>query len=156
MKRKKVTTNRFFLLLPLALLLLLLFRPAYVNISMDGVQMQSDGTVMLEREITLKGWHLSPLFGPETFRVTTLHVDGFPYSLPRQDASPVFPRTQEACFADCALVTPDNVPVNCDFMWSSDDHFCLIHMDGYFFAADKNGDYDKILDMYRSIISIPQ
>ena len=156
MKRKKSLLTVLFALLALAVLLLLLFRPAYVNISMDGVQMQADGTVMLERRITLKGWHLSPLFGPETFKVTKLHVDGFDYSLRRQDASPVFPRTDEASFADCALLTSDNVPVNCDFMWSDDEEFLLIHMDGYFFVCCNNGEYHKILDRYRDIISVPK
>ena len=111
---------------------------------------------MLERQITFQGWHLSPLFGQETVKVTRLSVDGFPYSLARQDASPVFPHTDGVCFADCVLLTPDNTPINCDFMWADSEAFCLIHMDGYFFLCGRNGEYQEILDRYRDVISIPR
>ena len=153
MKIRKMPLTVLFALPALAVLLLLLYRPAYVNISMDGMQMTTDGTAILERKITLEGWHLSPLFGQETIKVTKLSVDGFPYSLPRQASSPVFPHTDGVCFADCALLSPDNIPVNCDFMWASSEEFCLIHMDGYFFIGTTDTEYQEILELYQGVIS---
>lgn len=118
--------------------------------------MKSDGTVMLGRRITLKGWHLAPLYGQETLNVTKLYIEGFDYALLRQDASPVFPSTDSLHFAGCALLTPDNKPVSCDFMWADNEEFCLISMDGYFFICAENGDYQRILDLYLATMFIPE
>lgn len=156
MKTRKMQLTVLFTLPALAVLLLLFYRPAYVNISMDGMQMTTDGTAMLERKLTLKGWHLSPLFGQETIKVTKLSIDGFPYSLPHRASSPVIPHSDGICFADCALLTPDNIPVNCDFMWADSEEFCLIRMDGYFFIGTTDTEYQEILALYQRVISDPE
>jgi len=150
MTMKKRAYTLFFLLISvfLIILLLLFFRPSYVRICGTGVQMKPDGTIMLQREIALKGWHLRPLTGQKSFKTSQLHVEGFHYSLLQNGYSPVYPDVPGAAFTSCVLLDQINKPVSCQILWSDTKDFCLIHMDGYFFIWSENRDYRQVLDRY--------
>lgn len=154
MDRRKIILISISCVLVIFAVIFLFLRPAYVSISMDGVQTKADGTVMLDRKIALKGWHFRPLVGQETFKATKIHIDGFHYSMPKQAPSPVFPDMDNANFAGCILLNQANKPICCDIMWADNGEFCLIHVDGYFFVCAENSDHQAILDLYSGVYSV--
>lgn len=124
----------------------ILYRPSWVDPTMDGVEMTADGTELYQRKITLRGWHFRPIFDEEAFKAVEIQIEGMDVSVYPNVPYPIRYDIPSAFLTHYIILDNRlNKPVGCEIMWHEDRSCCVILFDDRYFAGSVSGDYAAAL-----------
>ena len=155
MKSKAMLILRVsFIIVFCVVVLIVLFGPSYLSVSMSCVEIMEDEVMGSEREIDIRGLRLSPLFGNEKIILFQLQVSGTEYALFQHDPRTVHEDNATVFWTNVVFLGDYNKVLASVAAWTSDGSSCIVRVDDRIFVGSASENYADALAQFDAVVSI--
>lgn len=162
MKHKRIIVLSIIMVLSILVVLYLIFLPSYLCFDMPCMEMTAEGEELEEGQLVLTGLQYREFaHGMEFTRLIPFKLQ-IPDYQGYEPEYPSHPNVATSVYPGCLTTffyARDNGGVTdataCFLVWHTDRSCCVAYVDGRFFVGSRSGDYEAALELFHSVLYIP-
>lgn len=143
-----------FIIVVCFVILLVVFSPSYLSVSMSCVEIMEDEAMGQEGEIVIRGLRLKTIFGNDIILLDQLHIAGTDYNLFKHDPSTVNSSNPAVLWTSVVYLGDYNKPLVSRIAWTYDWSSCIVSVNDKIFVGSVSKDYADAFAQFDSVVYI--